>query len=196
MGFFALWAKFCTFAEWHQWQMSLIDRQMKGLMSKICAMLLVLWYCMSIVGFDMHVCKASGRTYVTTFAEGTTCEDIHPEHHCRHDCHHESSCCHHESSCCHQESDCCSHHGHESAACVDSEKCCTDTYQVIVLTGCRAEDEDNGFDSFGSKGCPASYVHSLYAHESLKYRAFHRYKPYSGIIVPCDHCVAFGVWRI
>lgn len=167
--------------------MSLNDRQMKGLMMKICAMLLALWYCMSIVGFDMHMCKASGRTFVTTFAEGITCDDIHPEHHCDHDCHNENSCCH-------QEADCCGHNGHENSVSVDSEKCCTDSYQAIVLTGCRAQDD--GMDDFDCRYWPASYAYVLYDQESFQPGIFNHSDPDSWIPVPCDRCVTYGVWRI
>lgn len=156
---------------------------------KICAVLLVLWYCMSIVGFDLHVCNGSGRTFVTTFAEGITCADIHPEHRCGHSCHHESACCH-------QEPDCCNDRGHESGISVDSEDCCTDSYQVIVLTGCRAQDDSDGSDVMDNVSATASSVHILYAHESSKYRTSSHYKPDSGIPVPCDRCVTYGVWRI
>ena len=181
--------KICNFARWCRLWTSLIDRQMKGFWMKICAVLLAVWYCMSIVGFDVHTCKGSGRAFVTTFAEGMTCADIHPEQHCTHDRHHEASCCHHES-------DCCAHHGQEPEASVDSQTCCTDSYQVIVLTGCRAEDDGHDSVDCGCGYCP--YIHACASdwQASLKYRPSSHYKPDSGDIVPCDRCVTFGVWRI
>ena len=39
---------------------------MKGLLTKITAMLLVVWYSMSIIGFDIHTCSGSGESFVVT----------------------------------------------------------------------------------------------------------------------------------
>ena len=61
-------------------------------------MLLIVWYCFSIIGFNVHTCNASGRSFIATFIGGLECSDIHPEHHhcdC-HSCHHseDDDCCH------------------------------------------------------------------------------------------------------
>ena len=53
---------------------------MKALLIKLSAMLMVLWYSMSIIGFDVHTCNGSGKSFIATFVSGTGCEDIHPDH--------------------------------------------------------------------------------------------------------------------
>ena len=55
---------------------------MKKVCTKIFAALLVVWYLVGIIGFDMHTCNGSGRSFVVAFFEGMACEDIHPEHVC------------------------------------------------------------------------------------------------------------------
>lgn len=66
---------------------------MKNIVLKYASALLAVWYCLSITGFEVHSCEATGDTFVTSVLAGTTCEDIHPEHDC---------CDHHE-----EDDDCC-----------------------------------------------------------------------------------------
>lgn len=177
----------------------LIFKQMKGMWMKICAVLLVIWYCMSIIGFDVHTCKGSGRTFVATFAEGMTCADIHPEHHCGESCHGHSSCCHHISSCCHDEASCCSHDSdcsHDES--FSPQDCCTDSYQSILLTGFRAEDDHRHYDECHCGGCPCiiyEFLNSL-AYKDLKSCHSSYNIPDRRGGVPCDLQAEFGVWRI
>lgn len=107
---------------------------MKGIITKVTALLLIVWYSMSIIGFDIHTCSGSGESFVVTFVEGFECEDIHPEHHCA-----EGRCCSHSYSCC------------ETVIqdCVHSKSCCSRDYQVLSLTG-AVSDEKNGFEDLGS----------------------------------------------
>lgn len=100
---------------------------------RVAASLMTLWYCISIIGFDVHTCSASGRSFIATFVEGLSCQDIHPEHDCD-----EGHCCGH------------SHCGCSGADCEDSAgtlvrpvSCCTDDYQVLTLTG--AGQDDGGY---------------------------------------------------
>ena len=103
---------------------------MKGLLTKITALLLVVWYSMSIIGFGVHTCSGSGESFVVTFVEGLECEDIHPEHHCT-----KGSCCSHQHSCC----DTPSHIN------LETKSCCSNDYQVLALTG-TLSDEKNGIE--------------------------------------------------
>lgn len=103
---------------------------MKGLPVKITALLLMMWYSMSIIGFGVHTCSGSGESFVVTFVEGLECEDIHPEHHC-----HKGACCSHSHSCCEDTA-------HEKVA---PESCCSSDYQVLALTG-TVPDEKNGIE--------------------------------------------------
>lgn len=179
---------------------------MKGIMMKICAVLLAVWYCMSIIGFDVHTCNGSGRTFVATFAEGLTCEDIHPEHHCTpgqcrtsHDagCCHEDCCSHSENTCGHETSDdsCCSHEGESE---LDSPSCCSDSYQSILLTGFRVDDDHRHYDECHCGNCPCVIQEALASLTDRCYAVSHTslHVPDIGNIVPCDPQVAFSVWRI
>lgn len=107
---------------------------MKGLPVKITALLLMMWYSMSIIGFGVHTCSGSGESFVVTFVEGFDCEDIHPEHHC-----HKGSCCSHSHGCCE----------HENHVSIKAKSCCSSDYQVLTLTG-TVSDEKNGTDDLGS----------------------------------------------
>ena len=179
---------------------------MKGIMMKICAVLLAVWYCMSIIGFDVHTCNGTGRTFVATFAEGLTCEDIHPEHHCTpgqcrtsHDagCCHEDCCSHSEKTCSHETSEgsCC---GHEGGSELNSPSCCSDSYQSILLTGFRADDDHRHYDECHCGNCPCVIQEYLCGLTPAGHAAsdMHFHIPDPGYIVPCDVQVAFSVWRI
>ena len=103
---------------------------MKGVVAKITALLLIVWYSMSIIGFGVHTCSGSGKSFIVTFVEGFTCEDVHPEHHCS-----KGSCCSHS----HADTD------SDDKLCVKSKTCCSSDYQVLALTG-TVSDEKNGND--------------------------------------------------
>ncbi len=125
---------------------------MKALLIKLSAMLMVLWYSMSIIGFDVHTCNGSGKSFIATFVSGTGCEDIHPDHvcskgTCQAKAHHEGCCKAH--SCAH---DC----GDED--CDDlkimTRSCCTDDYQVIMLTGVPSDDDEFRYETPCFTFCP------------------------------------------
>lgn len=95
------------------------------------AVLIVLWYVFSIIGFDVHTCSHTGKSYVATFVSGYGCDDIHPEHHCG--------------------KDCC--HGHRPIVVTDisplcdavladscAGHCCEDSIKVLALTGVSQSD--------------------------------------------------------
>lgn len=158
--------KICTFAV-----------IMKNLVMKIAVVLLTVWYCMSIIGFDVHTCKNSGRTFVATFIEGIACSDIHPEHHC-------CKCA-------------CSHH-QDSKSGIDADECCTDDYQVITISGCRTEAGQTVVDSHFFDFNPAllAYCMPVFSadygcHINLKSK-----HPESWDIIYDDICVIFNVFRI
>ena len=39
---------------------------MKNFLTSLTAILLVIWYSLSVIGFDVHTCIGSGETYVAT----------------------------------------------------------------------------------------------------------------------------------
>lgn len=97
---------------------------MRKLLTNLCAMSLVVWYSLSVIGFDVHTCNRAGETFIASAGE-YSCETIHPEH--------EYSCCHHGHD----------HHDAETlhTSSFEIPPCCTDDYHVISLTGIRSEDE-------------------------------------------------------
>ena len=151
----------------------------------ISAALLVVWYCMSIIGFDVHTCMSSGETFVAAFTESISCADIHPEHHC---C--GSSCCsgHHH----HEEFE---HNGPEA---FDSKSCCSNEYQVIQLSGCRTDNDTEDKYSFSKVSFPCIMDVPVAYIAMARYHAEHIQflEPDSGVVSPGDRYVTFGVFRI
>lgn len=158
---------------------------MKGVITKIVAMLLVLWYSMSIIGFDIHTCHGSGRSFVVTFIEGTACEDIHPEHQC------------HAHSCCEAEDASCCHHNNDEPS-VAASSCCSNEYQVLALTGVLSSDDHRHYDACGCGCCPYVDLYTCDLAHDYRYDSYQAYikSPDSGLGVVWDVQTAFNVWRI
>lgn len=157
---------------------------MKNFATKICAALLLGWYFMSIIGFDVHTCSASGESFVATFIEGMTCEDIHPEHNCE-EHGHKDTC-----GCCHSED-----HGCVSVA---SGSCCSDDYQVLYITGTVPSDDHRHYDECSCGLCPCvdlsdSGINVLPLYETL---ISYIHKPGSGLGAVSDRQAVLSVWRI
>lgn len=178
--------QFCIFADCTD-----ISSIMKDALMKIAALLLVLWYCMSIIGFDVHTCHASGRSFVATFVKGLSCEDIHPEH-----VHSAGNCAHAEHSCSHSGHDC---HGCCCSAHLASgtDPCCSDDYQVLQLTGQRTDDDDHRHHDIIADFCPLPEI--IYAGTaSASPDGWHLLKrgKFPDLIASPDIQSAFSVWRI
>ena len=156
---------------------------MKKALTSFAAVLLVLWYLLSVIGFDVHTCASSGDTFIATVASGFSCDDIHPEHHSHKTC---KSCCechHHE-----QEPD-------ESSASFGVKSCCTDDFQVIALTGTRAYESYDCLDVFSDTvveyvGTDCQLQTAVSAVQSLLY------KPGFWICILRDRQASYGIWRI
>lgn len=151
---------------------------MRNVFTSLTAILLVVWYSLSVIGFDIHTCSGSGETYVATVASGFSCEDIHPDH--------EYSGC----SCCHSEK-----HSSESEETFETKPCCSDEFHVIVLTGVRGDDDNSGHDR-----CPAIHVCHMVSDPYVAYsiqsgrKAF--LKPDSGRVPSGDIQEKYSIWRI
>ena len=161
---------------------------MKKFLMNMSAIVLAVCYCMSIIGFDVHTCMSSGRTFIATFADGVACADIHPEHHC---C--EMPCC---SSGCHDES-AEEHHEHSQEE-VDVMECCSDEYHVILLSGCRNEDNsDFSYSFLDSVSSLVQEIPVLCIADARLFAESHKFRePDSGNIPPRDINASFGFWRI
>lgn len=150
---------------------------MKNVMMKIFALLLSVWYCLSIIGFDVHTCSAEGVSHVMTSFTSLDCETIHGHHH-------------------HEASEPCSCRT-DGGVHIHAEKCCTDDYQVISLTGVRTDETHDHYDECRCGHCPcidAAVSEALSVLASIdpeKYVII----PDSGLIVHEVHAL-FGIWRI
>lgn len=101
---------------------------MKGIFIKIAAVFVLVWYALGIIGFDVHTCNSSGRSFIAMFVDELSCQDIHPEHDC--------SCEHRGCGCSH----------HSEGQQIDSQDhCCTDDYRMLSITG-AVEDSSRGSD--------------------------------------------------
>lgn len=170
---------------WHNF--ITLQVEMKKVCTKIFAALLVVWYLVGIIGFDMHTCNGSGRSFVVAFFEGMSCEDIHPEHVCD-----EASCCAVEHETC-----CCDHH-HDSECSVSSKSCCSNDYLSLELAGTISQDDHRHYDECACGNCPCAVLHSagtdLFA-GNLTVKSY-IWQLGSGVPVACDMQAVFGVWRI
>ena len=155
---------------------------MKNVLISSLAPMLVIWYSLSVIGFDIHTCSGSGETYVATVITGTACEDIHPEH-----VHPGCSCCHHGHDENHKKED------------LRTKSCCTDQWQVIVLTGVPTDDNE----SFCTECSHASELFSDALSGSLHasgadgaLRTGHRYKSRPQSIPKRNLQSEYNIWRI
>ena len=105
---------------------------MKSVFLKYVSALMAVWYCLSIIGFDVHSCTATGSTFVNSVLSGVECEDVHPEHDC---------CCH--GSCCN--SGCNHDHNTPAKENVGKKECCTNEIEVLD-SEVVVSVEDDGFD--------------------------------------------------
>ena len=157
---------------------------MNNLLTKCAALVLVLWYSFSIIGFDVHICSGSGKAFIATVVSGTGCDDIHPEH--------DAPCC----KCCLSETSVKddSHDGD-----IHTKPCCTDEWQVIALTGTRTSKEEFFADSL--HGVQFYFNPALVqgAGKNLNLnsnspRIFYRLASGSAVSRPCQEI--YSVWRI
>ena len=166
---------------------------MKDRFLRFSALLLVIWYCFSVIGFGIHTCKASERSFVATFISGLTCADIHPEHKCD-----KGHCCSHASH------ECCEDHAHDGGCCAHSEddamslhsaSCCSNDYLALVITGCETDNEDRtGAMSDALVFHVGNAVSDDFHSKITSYKYCH--KPDSGPRLNADIQSLLGVWRI
>lgn len=165
--------------------------EMKGIFTKIIAVLLVVWYSMSIIGFDVHTCSGSGRSFVVTFVEGLTCEEIHPEHRCD-----KSACCADAHGCC--QSHGCTHSDSEAVSQISARSCCSSDYQVLALTGTSLDDKDNERNVCNCGHCPSPLLISVEMPDNIlaSGRIFFSKVSGPGVEMRPDGQSLFSVWRI
>lgn len=166
---------------------------MKDRVLRLSALLLVIWYCFSIVGFGIHTCQASEKSFVATFISGLTCADIHPDHKCD-----KGHCCPHEAH------DCCEDHAHEVGCCDNSAdedmslrapSCCSNDYHALVITGCETDNEDRSSLIQSESAFSVADVVSHEFHSNTSSKEY-LYKPDSGPRLNADIQSLLSIWRI
>lgn len=156
---------------------------MKKAFTSFAAMLLGLWYLLSVMGFDVHTCATSGKVFIATVASGFTCEDLHPEHHVHGACHSGCACHHHES------------HDDDSDTQFDVKSCCSDDFHAILLTGTPVSEKDALSDAHTNQcAILGDSLQSGWISEASHSSVF--YKPRSWIASPRDRQASYSVWRI
>jgi hypothetical protein len=156
----------------------------KNVLIRVSAIFVLIWYSLGIIGFNVHTCSASDRSFIVTFLEDMSCSSIHPSDHCETDM---TCCC------------CCSHHAQElpcdSDESLDEPECCTDEYQVITSMTDREDDSRRYHAADLVSLCMVSLLHddsdTVQHHSALR----------SGIFSRVCHDargirVLFNVWRI
>lgn len=161
---------------------------MKGLITKVFAALLVGWYLMCIIGFGVHTCSGSGKSFLVPFFESLTCEEIHPEHSCD-----PSACCASV-----HEHGCCSHCGLDQGLSLSSKSCCSNDYQVLELTGILVQDDSRSNDGHSSWYCPCVDIMICDAGCQISWKTIIKYihEPESGKELLRDRQAVLSVWRI
>lgn len=169
---------------------------MKEIVKKYCSALLVLWYCVSVIGFDVHTCNGTGRSFLASFVSGMSCTDIHPWHHCGApdsccpghavDCRHSCCCCAEAVASCRETDDL-----------VIASHCCSDHYQVLAVTGMQQEDAHRHYDECHCGHCPCLADSYVSLPEAVA-RPCRLVRPVSGFgeLFRPDILTSYGVWRI
>ena len=157
---------------------------MKNVFTSLTAILLVVWYSLSVIGFDVHTCSGSGKAFIATVVSGTGCDDIHPEHN--------APCC----ECCQSES---SLKDGSRDGDIHTKPCCTDNWQVIALTGVRTSKEEilANYLPAVQLGCNPALVQEAGKNLNLNSnspRIFYRLASGSAVSRPCQEI--YSVWRI
>ena len=161
---------------------------MKNVITYCVAAFILIWYSLSVIGFDVHTCSDSGETYIATVLGGTACDDIHPEHD-------EPTC-----SCCHKECASKEHpQEHEDKDGLRTRPCCTDDWQMIYLTGVRSGDDRD------ETGCQISQL-PVFADCMIPdikvnlniagnlFRDLHKPRPKPVTVRTCQE--VYSIWRI
>lgn len=163
---------------------------MKGLITKMFAALLVGWYMMSIIGFGVHTCSESGKSFVVAFYEEMTCDEIHPEHSCD-----KASCCADKHQC---HGDCCGHEAAHEGMVIKADSCCSNDYQVLELTGTLLADDDRHADISSLENCPYVAHASSEVGFSTSWKTIIKYiqQPDSGSGQARNSQAVLAVWRI
>lgn len=155
---------------------------MKSMFLKYMSALLAVWYCMSIIGFDVHACASTGDVFINSVLAGTTCEDIHPEQCC------DSPEKSHSCSCC------CGHDVPLGDTVGSDDDCCTNDIKVLDTEGMNVQ-KDDVYPSFAFCNADA-FAYDVHV-QSVMARVLEIQRlPDSGCMAQPDCQAVFNIWRI
>lgn len=164
---------------------------MKGLITKVFAALLVGWYLMGIIGFGVHTCSGSGKSFVVAFYEEMTCEEVHPEHGHAHDC-----CAHHHDT----QSEPADHGDCHfcDGLCISAKSCCSNDYLALDLAGTIVQDDSRSSDgqSLLQTPCICEMTCDANCQTSLKRNIKYIHESESGHELLRDRQAVLSTWRI
>ena len=158
---------------------------MRNIVIQVSASLLMVWYSLSIIGFDVHTCNTSGETYIATIATGFSCEDLHPDHAL-----HSHKCC-----CCHVDSDKAERFS-ESDSNLGMKSCCTGDFQVISLTGVPAGAEGNECACLSVDVAMPVFLSQSFSSDILSVSRANYGGPPPEVYLSRGLQASYGVWRI
>ncbi len=138
---------------------------------KICAVLLAVWYVVSIIGFGVHTCMAGHHSCMTECVCEVSCENTHHDH----------DCCNHE----------------DETPVYEESPCCADDFVVLSVTGTVPSYEKDYIEYhpvyFPFTDALISDVHDLFVKSEIN-RILSL--PDSGLLLPGDIQSVLGIWRI
>ena len=160
---------------------------MKSIVLKYVSALLAAWYCLSIIGFDVHSCTATRSVFVNSVLLGVTCDEIHPEH----DCSGHGSCCASHRD---EESSCCTHHNAEDSMEITDDGCCTNEIEVLDSVVVTNADEDDYIQFSQMLSC--LFIESNYDVLLFPESTESLYIPDLRRVIQPDCQAVLNIWRI
>ena len=168
----------CKFGLYEQFR--IFAGYMKNLFMKYVSVMMAVWYCLSIIGFDVHSCIRTGERFVTSAISGVECIDIHPEH-----------SCHDHGGCCARHSESCNHEGES----IEDSQCCTNDIHVLSVETLASSDHQRHYGEWNPNNCPCSLDLMASSQSRFTTVSYDHRLPDSGLIVP-DMQARFNIWRI
>lgn len=139
---------------------------------KFLSFAMIVWYVLCVMGFDIHTCRHSGKTYMVSLVAATECADIHPDMQCNvhsADCHCDDVC---------------------------KDGCCSDDIKVLSLTGTERNQDSTVTDVLQcSQAC--FLPHDEASAEAFFYGNF--YYRYQDLLIPDslpDILASYSIFRI
>lgn len=176
---------------WHKFVT--LQVAMKNVALKYVSALLAVWYCVSIIGFDVHSCTATGSTFISSVLGGISCDDIHPDH----DCNGHGACCGSHEADRHEYSCCSCHHDQAAGECVveaSSTGCCTNDIEVLdTLVVSTSNDE---YQADMADSLPCLFVENDYVSFIQHSFDYIIYVSGSGGVPLPDRQAILNIWRI